>query len=289
MVSSGMGLAVPPYTPLSETVPPRRTESIAAWRTVMPVYAGSLHGLLCQGIRQEPHRILGKGADGRIVRFHADGVDHRVGAPSVRHIAKLVTDVLCEIDRFHPVPLGHAAAFRNRFDGDDPLAEVSTDPAGELPHRAEPKDGQCAAGGDIGVFHSLPGGGKNIGEVEVPLIGQFVPDLYRSVVGVGHAQVFRLPAGDRPVELGEPEQARPAVVGMDLGGFALGLQPLFAHPAMAAGNVEGDDHPVARLEVPDLGADLLDDTHGFVAQDVAGLHVGAKDLVQVEVRAAYRR
>ena len=51
-----------------------------------------------------------------------------------------------------------------------PAAQVTADPAGELPHRAEPEDGQGAAGGDVGVFHSLPGGGKNIGEVKVALV-----------------------------------------------------------------------------------------------------------------------
>ena len=44
---------------------------------------------------KSPHGILRKGADGRTVRLHADGVDHRVRAPSVGHIAKLVADVLC--------------------------------------------------------------------------------------------------------------------------------------------------------------------------------------------------
>ncbi|MNR62564.1 hypothetical protein D3C85_1846280 [compost metagenome] len=58
---------------------------------------------------------------------------------------------------------------------------------------------------------------------------------------------------------------------------------------MAARNVERDDHPVAGLEIRDRGADLLDDAHGLVAQDVAGLHVWPEDLIQVEVGTADRR
>jgi len=53
---------------------------------------------------------------------------------------------------------------------------------------------------------------------------------------------------------------------------------------LAAGDVERHDDAVARGDVGDLGADLLDDPHGLVAEDVARVQVGAEHLVQVQIR-----
>ena len=45
-----------------------------------------------------------------------------------------------------------------------------------------------------------------------------------------------------------------------------------AEEAVPAGEREGHDHAVALLQPGDGGTDLLDDAHGLVADDVAGLH-----------------
>src|SRR6185312_4421664 len=74
-----------------------------------------------------------------------------------------------------------------------------------------------------------------------------------------------------------------------LGGFALGLEPARAHPTRTARDIERDDDPVAHLHPGDSGADLLDDTHCLVAHDVAGMHVGPEEFIQVQVRPADRR
>jgi hypothetical protein len=66
------------------------------------------------------------------------------------------------------------------------------------------------------------------------------------------------------------------------------VELLLAHPAFAAGDVEGDDHAVARLQLLDAGADLLDDPHRLLAEDVALFDEHAQHLVEVEVRAADR-
>jgi hypothetical protein len=58
---------------------------------------------------------------------------------------------------------------------------------------------------------------------------------------------------------------------------------------VSAGDLERDDHAVARREVGDLGAYLLDYTHRLVAEDVALLHERRQNLVEVEVGAADRR
>jgi hypothetical protein len=72
----------------------------------------------------------------------------------------------------------------------------------------------------------------------------------------------------------------------NLGGLALRLQPLDAREALPARDVERDHHPIAGLDVRDLGAGLLDDPHRLVAENVALLEERAHDLVEVEVRAA---
>ena len=54
----------------------------------------------------------------------------------------------------------------------------------------------------------------------------------------------------------------------------------------AAGDVERDHHAIALGDVGDLGADLLDDAHRLVAEDVALAHERAEDLVEVQVGAA---
>ena len=54
----------------------------------------------------------------------------------------------------------------------------------------------------------------------------------------------------------------------------------------AARDLERDDDPVARAQVADLAADLLDDAHRLVPEDVPGVMNGAEHLVEVQVRAA---
>jgi hypothetical protein len=53
-----------------------------------------------------------------------------------------------------------------------------------------------------------------------------------------------------------------------------------------AGDVERNHHAVARSDVRDLRADLLDDAHRLVPENVARVYERAKHLVQVQVRSA---
>ena len=55
---------------------------------------------------------------------------------------------------------------------------------------------------------------------------------------------------------------------------------------MAAGDIEWDHHPVARLDLGDVRSDGLDDAHRLVAEDVAFAHKRTEHLVQVQVRSA---
>jgi len=57
---------------------------------------------------------------------------------------------------------------------------------------------------------------------------------------------------------------------------------------MAAGDVEGDHHPVSGLDVLYLGPDLLDDPHRLVTEDVALVDEHPQHSVEVQVRTADR-
>ena len=92
--SVGIGSAVPPYTPLSEIVPPRRTISIAECSAAsLDTPAFSISG--CgDRVRQQPRQLVGDPGDRRAVRLHADGVDDRVGAAAVGHLADRAGEVV---------------------------------------------------------------------------------------------------------------------------------------------------------------------------------------------------
>jgi hypothetical protein len=139
----------------------------------------------------------------------------------------------------------------------------------------------------LGVFNRLPGGGQDVGEEQVAIVGRSLGHLDRPVVGLGNAQELGLAAGDLAVQLGVAEQrgAHPLVA--YLGRFALRLQALLAHEAVAAGDVERHDHAIADAQMLGrLEPHFLDDAHGLVAEDVALFEEGSEDLVEMQVRAA---
>jgi hypothetical protein len=166
-------------------------------------------------------------------------------------------------------------------------AAVLGDARRHLADRPEAEHEQAAAGADdVGVLDRLPRGRQHVGEEHEAVVGRAFGDLDRPVVGLRHAQVLRLAAGDLAVELGVAEERRAGAVLVVLRRLALRLQALVAHEAVPAGDVERDDHAVARGDVRDLRPDGLDDTHRLVAEDVAGVDERAQHLVEVQVRAA---
>ena len=80
----GSGSTMPPYTPTIESVPPRRTVSIAACSTdsrSTPAFSISF----CRDrVGQEAREVLGELAERRAMRLHADRVDHGIRAASIR-------------------------------------------------------------------------------------------------------------------------------------------------------------------------------------------------------------
>jgi hypothetical protein len=75
-------------------------------------------------------------------------------------------------------------------------------------------------------------------------------------------------------------------LGIRVGAVAAREQPLLAEPALTAANGEGDDYPVADLEVGDLRPELDHLAHVFMTKDVAAFHGGLVAVQQVEGGAA---
>ena len=194
--------------------------------------------------------------------------------------------MLVEVDDLDPAgahalePLGH------RVHADDAVALVLGDPAGEVTDRAQAQDDERAAVRDVGVLHALPGGRQDVGEVGEPVVRRALRQLDVGELRLRHAQVLGLAAGHLAVELGEAEQRRAHALVAHLGGLALRVELLLAHPAVPAGDLERDGDAVAHLQVTGLRADLDDLAHVLVPEDVADAHEGRQRLVEVQVRAA---
>ena len=171
----------------------------------------------------------------------------------------------------------------DQVDTDHPDVPVMCDPAGHRADRAEAEHQQRAALGHLRVFDGLPCGRQHIGQIHVALVGTLVGHLDVGVLRLGHPQVLSLPAGHLAVELGVAEQGGARALIAVLRGLALALQPLAAHEAVPAADVERDHHPIACREILDVASDFLDDTHGLVAEDVARAHERPEHLVQVKV------
>ncbi len=131
----------------------------------------------------------------------------------------------------------------------------------------------------------IAGGGEDVGEhhvIGLPF-GGVLAQTQRVEVAVGHAQQLRLAAlvGAHVGEsVGGSGEGR-----FRLHGQAVVGQTLLTLLAEAAGDVEGQDHILADLDLADGRADLHDLAHVLVPQGAAGLERGAA-LVHVQVRTA---
>ncbi len=91
-----------------------------------------------------------------------------------------------------------------------------------------------------------------------------------------------------PVGSGPAEERGPGLwsVGVDI--VALGVVSGSAVRAVTTSEGRGYNDPIAYPQVPDLGADLLDDTDTLVAEDRTRLHPRQRAADHVQVRSAYR-
>ena len=90
-------------------------------------------------------------------------------------------------------------------------------------------------------------------------------------------------AGYLAVQLRVAEQCGTAALSAYLGRLALCVQPALAHPAVAARDLEGYDHPIAGTDLSDVATDLQHNADRLMAQYVTRAHEGAHGLVQVEI------
>ena len=127
-VSIGIGSAFPPYTPDSETVPLRRTMSIAEYSALSrstPAFSCCRCAAITDGSRTGGP--LDERRGGRVVGFHADGVDDGVRAAGGGHLADRVAEVvlvLTQVDHLDAALTNALQTFRHEVDADQPVALV---------------------------------------------------------------------------------------------------------------------------------------------------------------------
>src|SRR5829696_2367540 len=88
--------------------------------------------------------------------------------------------------------------------------------------------------------------------------------------------------------MGVAEEARAFLRVAILRRFALRVEVLIAHPARSAGDVEGDDDAVTGAKVRDLLANLLNDPHRFVTEDVTLLQHESELGIEMQIGPADR-
>jgi hypothetical protein len=266
--------------------------SIGQVERVQPVDPGLLHELLRHGVRQQTRHLLRELGARRAVRLHAHRVDHGVGAAAVGQLADHLGEVILvlkQVEHLGPAPADALEPLGHEIDADHAVTPVERYARGHVPDRAKAEDGDASAVRDAGVLDRLPGRRQDVRQVDEALVRKLFRHLDVRVVRVRHAQELGLAAGLIAVQLRVAEQRRAHALLAHLGGLALGLEALVAHEAAAAGDLERNDHAVARGELGHARADLLDHAHRLVAQDRALLDEGAEHLVQVQVGAADRR
>ena len=226
------------------------------------------------------------------MRLHAHGVDHRVCAATAGAVPDRLGHVvdLVPVQGLDSVPARHLDPVPYEVHPDYLVhALMPRDPAGHLPDRAEPENGERPALRRVGVSHRLPCRGQDIREEHEALVRRRLGHLDRAKVGLRHAQVLGLPARHLAVELRVAEQGGALLPVPHLGGLALGVELVVAHPAASAGDVERHDHAVSGRDVADFAAHLLHDAHRLMAEDVPLVDERAEYLIEVKVGPADAR
>ncbi len=256
---------------------------------VKPVHSCFLHQRFRDRRGQESCRRLGKLGHRRPVRFHPHGVDHRIGAATVGAVADDVAEIaarITEVDRLHTAGSGTSEPFRHQIDRDHARTPMHGDTSCHLADRTQPQHRDRAPVRNVRVFHRLPGGGQHVREVGEAVVRRPIRNLDVSRIGQGHTEILRLRTRHAAVQLRVAEKCCATPLFPNLSRFTLRLEPVVAHEAAAARDLERDDHSVSRSQAGDTGADFFHDPHRFVPENVAGRHEGAEHLVQVQIRPA---
>ena len=107
------------------------------------------------------------------------------------------------------------------------------------------------------------------------LITHAVGDAVEALIGIRHTHILRLPAIDATAE-------RPAAIGVG----AVVHKAVFAEETFAAEGLHIDSHTVARLDIADFGADLLNNANHLVANSYAGHSTRRASVLDMQVAGA---
>ena len=131
------------------------------------------------GLRLGPHRV-----------------DAGVGTASLGHFLDAVVDILLhEIDGLRTGLCRQRQTLRHGIDGNHPAGAQEKGAADrKLPDRPAAPDGDGLAALDVAEFRAHVARGKDVREEQDLLVGQPFRHLDGPDIGIGHAQIFSLPA-----------------------------------------------------------------------------------------------
>ena len=228
--------------------------------------------------------------------FHADGIDAFLRALAAGELVQALDHaLLVEVDRDGATGFRHFQALRQMIDGDHLLGTKEDGAADRhLTDGTAAPDRYRVRRLDVALDSGLPSGREDVTEEENLLVRDTIRHLDVRRIGKGNAEIFGLPARIAAGQMRVAEQACGRVAEYLVGEILLAVAPLadreiaaLALIALAADDCEGDNDPVADLElVLGLRPDLDDLPHHLVSHDVAGQHRRDEVVEQVQVRAA---
>ena len=236
--------------------------------------------------------------DRNSVAFHADAIDHRVGADTAGHLLQSFEHVdFAIIQDVGAHLLGELQSRGIMIDRDHPVRtqqEGRLD--GEQSNRAAAPNRDRVARLDPGILRRLPAGWKNIRKEQDLVVLEPVGNDDRPDIAERHPDIFGLSPGIAAGQMREPERSAHRVPHHRLrkvGGFGriavfAGAELLLvAKKAAPARDDEGHHHALTLLERR-LGADFDHLAHELVAKHVAGPKRRDVTIIKVEVRTADR-
>ena len=137
------------------------------------------------------------------------------------------------------------------------------------------EDEHGVVGRDTGDARGPVACGEDVADEQGGLVAHRVGDGREPLVGVGHADVFGLPAVDAATE-------RPSAVGVG----AVVHIAVAAEEALAAERLDIDRHALARADGTDSGTHLFDDADHLVPHGDAGHSAGHAAVLDVQVAGA---
>ena len=232
----GIGSTSPPWTPLTETVPPRRTAFTAACSASSRSTAATSVTFLARlpAGRPRPSARFPPPADAGAavaVGLHPHGVDDRGRAPAAGHADQGGSHVpgLFRIHGLDPEQRRCGAPLWYAVDADNsPGPEVLADPGRQLAHRAQAQHRQRPAVRDIGVDNSLVRGGQHIGQAQN--LDSSSPSDLTARLGLSNSRTR--PGHRHPGRTGRVAQQRRPCPDQDLRCVSHCMRPRLAHPAV---------------------------------------------------------